>query len=197
MAHGKLWTPPRGIDPLEVFEDGIVEAEVLEDSEPRALGPGSSNISFILRRTSSYRPEAPRDSFYRDGYDRTPTNPKGFHLGVDCGAPTRTPIQLPERSEMRAKGWDHDGAGHWCEWLILHGMWKGRYARFFHMREACPYRPGTRKDRRWKIGEVGCTGNCDGSHVHFELGRSPWSVARDPRWNPTNALRVAVAMRDY
>ena len=41
------------------------------------------------------------------------------------------------------------------------------------------------------IGQVGCTGSCDGAHLHFEIreGRSPYATPIDPlpelqRWQP-------------
>lgn len=158
-------------------------------------------ISFPVRPSSTYRPTPPRDTFLqvRSSYRWTPTNPKKQHRGVDISGYRilNAIIQLPEESKLIDKGWDPDGAGHWMEWQVRRGPWKGRFMRFFHMSRPCGFRPGTVKPRKYAVGRVGNTGNSTGPHVHFELAKTRWDQGRDPRWNPTQALRDAVAAKDY
>lgn len=197
---------PQDEDYVEAEELSLLNWTEAGLDEPRlaaaALEPQEAGyaLSFILRPRSdparSYIPRAPSDSFLRDGYPPTPTNPRGYHWGVDCAAPTRTIIQLPSNGKLRAKGYDNR-AGYWMEWVFTSGPWGNRYGRFFHMDGPCGLRVGTYRTRRYAVGRVGCTGNCRGSHVHFELGRYPFHHSRDPRWNPRLALARAVWAKDY
>lgn len=155
-----------------------------------------SAVSFPLRPSSSYKPKAPADSYLRTGYHKTASNPRGYHWGVDCPAPTNTIIQLPEKAKLIDKGRDMQ-AGYWMEWLILAGPWKGRYWRAFHMRLPCGIAVGSTKNRKYAVGRVDCTGYCTGPHLHSELGKYRWDKARDPRWNITQAYRDAVRGKDY
>jgi len=155
-----------------------------------------SAVSFTIRPSKTYKPRAPSDTFTRTGYQRTPSNPRGEHRGVDMPAPKDEIIQLPEKAKLIDKGWD-DAAGHYMEWMFLTGPWKGRYGRWFHMHRACGFSVGTVRTRKYAIGRVGTTGNSTGPHVHFELGKTRWDKGRDPRWDPTQAMRDAVAGKDY
>lgn len=154
------------------------------------------SISFPVRASANYKPSKPRDSFTRLGYEKTATNPRGEHRGVDIPAPLDAIIQLPEQAKLVKKFYGKS-VGNFMEWKILAGYWKGRYMRFFHMNKPCGLSVGTIKDRKYAVGRVGSTGNSTASHLHFELARYPWMTARDPRWNPTEALRDAIDAKDY
>ncbi len=155
-----------------------------------------SAVSFPVRPASNYKPKIPADSFLRTGYQKTSTNPKGYHWGVDIPCPVDSIIQLPERAQLIDKGWGGD-TGYWMEWKFLEGPWKGRYGRFFHMNRACAFSVGTIKNRRYAVCRSGNTGNSTGPHVHFELGKTRWDVCRDPRWNAREAFKDAVVDKDY
>lgn len=155
-----------------------------------------SAVSFPVRPSSTYRPRSPLNSFLRTGYQKTPTNRRGYHWAVDIPCPINEIIQLPEKAKLTRKGFDQ-AAGNYMEWEFLTGPWKGRYGRFFHMNRPCGFTVGTVKTRGYAVGRSGNTGNTSGPHVHFELAKYGWQHARDPRWDPTQAFRDAVAAKDY
>jgi len=158
-----------------------------------------SAVAFPVRAASGHKANPPEDSFLRVGYQKTPTNPRGYHWGVDIdredfNAPSISDwiIQLPEKAKLIDKGYDDEGAGYWMEWQFLVGPWKGRYGRFFHMSRKCGFPIGTVRTRGFAAGRVGSTGHSTGAHLHFELAKTRWDKGRDPRWNPTQAFRDAV-----
>ena len=155
-----------------------------------------SAVAFIVRPASNYTPTAPSESFTRLGYQKTSTNPRGEHRGVDIPCPENSIIQLPEKAKLVDKGWGGD-TGYWMEWQILAGPWKGRYMRCFHMSRACSFAIGTVKNRKYAVGRSGNTGNSTGPHVHFELGKTRWDAGRDPRWDPRDAMVDAVRDKDW
>lgn len=161
-----------------------------------------SAVSFPIRKSPRYTPKPPRDSFRKTGYATSSSNPRGEHRGVDMGAPENEIIQMPLKGKLIDKGYDKRGAGHWMEWQFLKGPWKGRYGRFFHMSRKNGDPIGKVRERKSACGRVGHTGHVakpvdSNNHVHFELGKTRWDKGRDPRWNPTQAFRDAVAAKDY
>lgn len=185
---------------LQEAEDYSNEIRALESD----LREGSSSISFPLRPRSDpgklYVAKAPADSFLRDGYSPTYTNPHGYHWATDLGAKYRTIIQLPLMARLISKGYD-SAAGYWMEWEFLSGYWIHRFGRFFHMASPCGIKVGELRNRKYAVGRVGNTGNVRPKsyyHLHFELGKYPWiRKSRDPRWNPRELLRRSVVAKDY
>jgi murein DD-endopeptidase MepM/ murein hydrolase activator NlpD len=51
-----------------------------------------------------------------------------------------------------------------------------------HMSAPADVAAGDRLDPGDRVGLLGCTGSCDGPHLHFEIreGRSPYAPAIDP-----------------
>lgn len=171
-------------------------------SHGRGILKRMSAVSFPIRPSKTYTPKPPRGSFRRTRYATSSSNPRGEHRGVDCGAPENEIIQLPEKAKKIDGGYDKNGAGHWMEWQVLAGPWKGRYMRFFHMSRKNSHPIGTVKARKYAVGRVGHTGHVGkpvekNNHLHFELGKTRWDKGRDPRWNPTEALQDAVRDKDY
>lgn len=148
---------------------------------------------FPLRKGSkNYVPRRPLDSFLRTGYERTPTNPHGYHWATDLptGDIVGVIIQLPVRAKIVWKGWFGD-LGRVIEVQILEGYDKGRFVRMCHC-EMYTDRPiGSKLPAGFAIARVGLTGHTSGAHDHLELGRYPLRKSRDPRWNPFGRLREA------
>lgn len=159
----------------------------------------SYSLSFFLRRSSAFTPKRLADSFLRirSSYSTNGgTNPHRYHWAVDAPCPKNTIIQLPAKARLIAKGYDK-AAGYWMEWEFLEGPWIHRFGRWFHMNRACGHPLRTVKPRKYSVGRSGNTGSSTAPHVHFELARYRWALARDPRWNPTEAMNNAIAAKDY
>jgi murein DD-endopeptidase MepM/ murein hydrolase activator NlpD len=69
---------------------------------------------------------------------------------------------------------------------------------YMHMVRRAAVRPGQRVRAGRRIGAVGCTGSCDGAHLHFEMyaGRGIQGHALDPlpalkRWHADDRGRPA------
>ena len=99
------------------------------------------------------------------------------HEGQDIMAPTGTPIVSPTDGKAIDSGYDDRG-----NWLAIYDPKRDQTYNFFHMNAPSPIKPGDSVDAGQKVGEVGCTGSCYGSHLHFEIrdGSDPYGTARDP-----------------
>ena len=53
---------------------------------------------------------------------------------------------------------------------------------YFHMLAPSPLRAGRRVRAGDRVGSLGCSGSCDGAHLHFEVhrGRSATGTGIDP-----------------
>ena len=67
-------------------------------------------------------------------------------------------------------------------WLAVYDPARDQTYNFFHMNAPALVSKGDDVDAGEKVGEVGCTGSCWGTHLHFEVrdGRDPYGTARDP-----------------
>lgn len=87
-----------------------------------------------------------------------------YHPGVDLTDPTGTPVMAAAGGIVTHAGWSSDGYG--MSVVIDHenGM-KTRYAHLSFISVSL----GQTVSASQVIGGVGCTGNCTGSHLHFEV----------------------------
>lgn len=98
------------------------------------------------------------------------------HYAIDFAAPTGTPIVATAPGRVVFAG-QRGGYGNMIE--IDHGF--GMRTRYGHASKL-HMRVGQRVQRREVIAEVGCTGRCEGPHVHYEV------LLNGRRVNPSNYL---------
>ena len=129
------------------------------------------------QRRAANRNVLPFASPVAEGYSSFVSSPfgkrwGGHHDGVDIAADTGTPIIAARGGTVSYAGW-RGGYGHFVE--VAHdGGWSTRYAHCSHLvaRKGAHIRTGQ------VIAHVGATGNCTGSHLHFETRKN--GVAKDP-----------------
>ena len=80
------------------------------------------------------------------------------------------------------------GRGNWA--ALYDAAAKHTYV-YMHMSAPASVAAGDRLEPGEEVGLLGCTGSCDGAHLHFEIreGRSPYATPIDPlpelqRWQP-------------
>lgn len=100
------------------------------------------------------------------------------HEGQDVFAPEGTPLLSPVATEVLEAGSD-GGRGNW---VALYDRTRDRTFVYFHMREPASVRAGKRLMAGAQVGRLGCTGSCDGAHLHIEIrrGRDTYGPAVDP-----------------
>lgn len=87
-----------------------------------------------------------------------------WHNGLDIAASWGTPIYASAAGTVSTAGWK-SGYGYMV--IIDHGDgWETRYG---HMAQQPDVAVGQWVERGQLIGYMGCTGNCTGPHVHFEI----------------------------
>ena len=99
------------------------------------------------------------------------------HEGQDIMSPAGTTIVSPTDGTAIDSGYDSRG-----NWLAIYDPERDQTYNFFHMNAPALVKPGDSVEAGEKVGEVGCTGSCYGSHLHFEIrdGSDPYGTARDP-----------------
>ena len=98
--------------------------------------------------------------------------------GQDMFAPAGTRIVAPTDGKVVDGGTD-SGRGNW---VAIYDAQRNQTYNFFHMNAPALVFPGQTVEAGDKVGKVGCTGSCWGTHLHFEIrdGRGPYGTARDP-----------------
>ena len=86
-----------------------------------------------------------------------------LHTGIDYGADTGTPIRAAADGVVVSAGW-YGGYGNAT--IIDHG---GGIATLYGHQSSIGVSPGQKVTQGQTIGRVGCTGDCTGPHVHFEV----------------------------
>ncbi len=99
-----------------------------------------------------------------------------LHTGIDYGADSGTPIRASADGVVVSAGW-YGGYGNAT--IIDHG---GGIATLYGHQSSMSVSAGQKVTQGQTIGRVGCTGDCTGPHVHFEV-----RVNGDPV-NPANYL---------
>ncbi len=97
-----------------------------------------------------------------------------LHTGIDYGADSGTPIRASADGVVVSAGW-YGGYGNAT--IIDHG---GGIATLYGHQSTISVSEGGRVSQGQTIGRVGCTGDCTGPHVHYEV-----RVNGDPV-NPAN-----------
>ncbi len=87
-----------------------------------------------------------------------------WHTGIDIAAPWGTPLYAAAAGTVSVSGWQK---GYGYTVFIDHG--EGWGTRYGHMAQQPDVVVGQWVERGQLIGYIGCTGNCTGPHVHFEV----------------------------
>ena len=109
------------------------------------------------------------------------------HEGHDMLAPEGTPLISPTATEVLETGSD-SGRGNWA---ALYDPKAKRTYVYLHMRDPAEVKAGQKLEPGDRVGPLGCTGSCDGAHLHFEIreGEGPYGQPIDPlpivqKWKP-------------
>jgi murein DD-endopeptidase MepM/ murein hydrolase activator NlpD len=109
----------------------------------------------------------------------------GWHSGIDIDAPVGAPVSAAAPGYVVRSGWDE---GYGNRIVLAHG--RGLETVYAHLAEVS-VDPGVFVSEWSQIGSVGCTGTCDGAHLHFEVRIN--GEASDPLlWLPPHPARLAV-----
>jgi murein DD-endopeptidase MepM/ murein hydrolase activator NlpD len=104
---------------------------------------------------------------------------RGFrmHTGIDIGAPQGSTVAASAGGRIIYAGWE---GGYGNTIIIDHG---GQASTLYGHLSQIFVSNGQDVQRGQAIGAVGCTGNCTGPHLHFEIRFNGVPV------DPTNRLR--------
>lgn len=86
------------------------------------------------------------------------------HIACDIANFNSPPIYSVQDGTILASGWKDGGFGYMT--LIDHG--NGVQTMYMHMSEVYT-KTGQKVKQGQSIGKMGCTGNCSGAHLHFEV----------------------------
>ncbi|OGO11652.1 MAG: hypothetical protein A2Y93_08060 [Chloroflexi bacterium RBG_13_68_17] len=126
----------------------------------RILGPGACGTIYdgpVGTGTFIF----PTPSHYLSGYDY---NPGANHPAIDLAGDTGHAIYASDNGVIVYAGWNDWGYG--LVIVVDHGNgWQTLYAHLSQINVVC----GQAAYQGNVIGLMGCTGNCSGSHLHFEM----------------------------
>lgn len=96
-----------------------------------------------------------------------------YHPGIDIGGWQGEPVLAADSGYVVIAGWDNTGYG--LHIVIDHG--NGFQTLYAHL-SGTDVAVGDNVSKGQQLGEMGCTGNCTGPHLHFEIRRG--TVQRNP-----------------
>ena len=116
----------------------------------------------------------PTTSQWLSGYQYMP----GVHEAIDIGGVIGASIFASDDGVVVYSGWNDWGYGYVI--VVDHGNgWQTLYAHLSSISAGC----GQSVSQGQVIGAMGCTGNCTGPHLHFEMRHEVWG-----RVNPISIL---------
>jgi murein DD-endopeptidase MepM/ murein hydrolase activator NlpD len=116
----------------------------------------------------------PTSSHWISGYPYIP----GVHEAIDIGGSEGNGIYAADSGVVVYAGWNNSGYGYVI--VIDHGNgWQTLYGHLSGLKVGC----GDPAYQGQQIGNMGCTGNCTGPHLHFEMRSDIYG-----RVNPINFL---------
>jgi murein DD-endopeptidase MepM/ murein hydrolase activator NlpD len=116
----------------------------------------------------------PTTSQWLSGYQYMP----GVHEAIDIGGVIGASIFASDDGVVVYSGWNDWGYGYVI--VLDHGNgWQTLYAHLSSISAGC----GQSVTQGQVIGAMGCTGNCTGPHLHFEMRHEVWG-----RVNPISIL---------
>jgi murein DD-endopeptidase MepM/ murein hydrolase activator NlpD len=123
-----------------------------------------------------------------DGAVLSEFGPRGCcstHPGVDLDAPEGSAVRSAAAGVVVAAGWE---SGYGNRVVVDHG--RGLTTLYAHL-ESIDVDLQTLVTRASVLGGVGCTGTCDGTHLHFEV-RLGGAVSDPELWLPDQREDVAL-----
>lgn len=123
-------------------------------------------------------PVAARHDYGDSGAGFGVARPGHVHAGQDIFGADGAPLVAVRKSVVIETGSD-GGRGNY---VALHSPEADETYVYLHMGEPAGVKPGETVSAGDRIGSMGCTGSCSGTHLHFELraGKSLSGKARDP-----------------
>jgi murein DD-endopeptidase MepM/ murein hydrolase activator NlpD len=110
----------------------------------------------------------------------------GWHSGIDIDAPDGAPVSPAAPGIVVERGWDE---GYGNRVVVAHG--RGLETVYAHL-ERITVDTGVFVSEWSRVGTVGCTGTCDGGHLHFEIRIG--GVSSDPLlWLPPHPSQIAAS----
>jgi murein DD-endopeptidase MepM/ murein hydrolase activator NlpD len=104
------------------------------------------------------------------------------HPGQDMFARVGTPLVAVRPGTVvdwgTVNGQYSGGRGNY---LDIYSPLDGRSYNYLHMKQPSPYKVGTEVAAGQVIGHLGCTGSCDGPHLHFEIRLGVDDLPHDPK----------------
>lgn len=149
-------------------------AELRSAGEEEAGGDGRKHV-FPIDGPHDYGSSASRFGAARGGRS---------HRGQDIFAKSGTPIRAVHDGKVSTRQFQASGAGNY---VVIRGD-DGQDSVYMHMLEPASVRAGDRVDAGERLGKVGCTGSCTGSHLHFELWTPHWYDGGAP-FDPLHKLK--------
>ncbi len=153
-------------------------ARLAEILDGRALLPPDDDFAWPLA--------GPPRITSRFGWRNVSVGGNRYHVGLDLGAPTGTPVLVALDGTVLRTGWM--GA---YGYAVYVGHADGFETRYAHL-SSIAVEPGQRVSRGTAIGTVGSTGASTGPHLHFEIrqaGRAldPLAVLPDRERGPSTS----------
>jgi murein DD-endopeptidase MepM/ murein hydrolase activator NlpD len=105
-----------------------------------------------------------------------------MHEGQDVFAPAGTPLLAVRDAVVVDAGRERASDGGRGNYVAFYNALHDETYVYMHMRLPTPRARGEAVLAGERIGSVGCTGSCDGDHLHFEIrqGRGAYGQSRDP-----------------
>lgn len=113
------------------------------------------------------------------------------HEGQDMFAGVGTPLVAVRAGEVVDTSVEHKAyVGGRGNYLYIYSPQDGRSYGYFHMKSPPTLRIGDKVAAGQEAGRLGCTGSCDGPHLHFEarIGRASFGADTKPI-NPLPLLK--------
>ncbi len=89
------------------------------------------------------------------------------HEGMDLFAPLGTPLLAVSPATVITAGSGYSGGE--GNHVSLYDPSVNRTYNYFHLRDAPMVSKGQHVTAGQEVGELGCSGSCDGRHLHFEI----------------------------
>jgi murein DD-endopeptidase MepM/ murein hydrolase activator NlpD len=117
----------------------------------------------------------------------SPFGPRGccsVHPGIDIDAPEGADVRAAAAGTVEAAGWE---SGYGNRVVVDHG--RGLETVYAHL-GSIDVHPSEAVTSATVVGAVGCTGSCDGVHLHFEI-RLHGKTSDPAFWLPSQPRAVA------
>lgn len=172
FAHTLIASPSAHEQPQQLIAAEAPQPTPTESLPQTYLTPPQPTEQIIPRTTPTPLPlvqqvQAASIGIFQQplaSYRSVSTYFSSYHPGVDLTDPTGTPVMAAASGVVIHAGWTSDGYGQ----SIVIDHQNGMTTRYAHL-SVISVNMGQTVSAGQVIGAVGCTGNCTGSHLHFEV----------------------------